>query len=131
MGDDPVPRDTEGHKYNRNFITSSLLKATNVAMVHAENVSEKYLDNNPKRNYTSGIVDIPFSKSQKEYVFFSENLIHIEKYATNQQKPQSSKFAPLMRLAKQYCCVRTLFRFNFKNYSAIPSLRAQQDFICG
>lgn len=131
MGDDPVPRNNEGRKHNRNFITNSLLKATNVVGTQSRDVSEYYLDNNPKRTYTSGIINIPFSKSKKEYIFFSDNFIHVEKFSIDQQGLPCQKFTHLVSIVRQYCCAIFRFRFNVKNFHKTLSLRAWQDFLCG
>ena len=65
MGDDPVPRASEGHDYVRDFITIYLLKTTSVVKAIKQDLPDCNLDNYPRRTVKIEASDNLFQTSKE------------------------------------------------------------------
>jgi len=73
MDDDPVPRSFKGHKYVRNYITSTLLKVVKTTKAQKQYVPESISDDDPKTTKFIEAKSLTASSFEKDKPNFSND----------------------------------------------------------
>ena len=89
MDDGPVPRSNKGHKFVRNFITSTLLKVAKATKAQKQDVPESISDDNPKTTIVKEAKSFVASSFEKDFTYFSNDNCLFARYGV---KPSGMQF---------------------------------------
>ena len=89
MDDDPVPRSFKGHKFVRNFITSTLLQVAKATKAQKQDVPESISDDDPKTTKFIEAKSLTASSFEKDKPNFSNDNGLFARYGV---KPSGMQF---------------------------------------